>query len=101
MKVTGRCSRLYEPTIVALKQAGKWSDEMVPCPRPGVLVRKVRLLSVVRKLWVVVDSVPRVPVYAEVVDENHMDMFYDKETAALFSIEDFAKSKAPRYSGRA
>ncbi len=99
VNATGRCSRLYDPTTEAFKQAGKWSGEMVPGPGPGVLVREVRLLSVDRKLWAVVDSVPKVPFYAEVLDKSSIAVFYDKETAAHFGIEDFAKSKAPCYSG--
>ncbi len=64
-------------------------------------VRKVRPLNIDRKLWVVIDSVPRVFFCAEVVDQSHIDVFYDKETAEPFGIEDIAKSKAPRYTGRA
>ncbi len=47
------------------------------------------------------DSVPRIHFYAEVVDKNNIDTFHDKETAARFGLEDFAKSKAPLYPGRA
>ncbi len=73
---------------------------MIPGPRPGFNVRKIRLWNVDRRLKIVVDSIPRVLFYAEVVDKHNIDMFYDKETAARFGIEDFAKSKAPRRPSR-
>ncbi len=74
---------------------------MVPSSRPGVLVRKVLLLNFDLKLLVAEDSKPRVLFYAEVVDKHNIDVLYDRETAAHFGIEEFAKSKAPRHSGRA
>ncbi len=58
-------------------------------------------MNVDRKLWIVVDSIPRVLFYAEVVDKHTIDMFYGNETAAHFGIEDFAKSKAPCRPSRA
>ena len=108
MNATGRCSRWWEPTIETLKAAGKWSDEMVPGPRLGSQDRKVRLLNIDRKLWIVTDGLQMVLFYAEVVDKDRIDLFYDRidlfydqSTAARYSIVDFAKSKAPCYSGRA
>ncbi len=94
MNATGRCSRLWDPTIEALKLAGE-QPEMIPGPWPGFNVRKVRLLSVDRKLRILVDAIPRVLFYAEVVDEHTIDVFHNKETTARFGIEDFAESKAP------
>ena len=99
----GPCSRLWEPTIEALKLAGKWSDEMIPGRRPGFNVRKIRLSSVDRKLWIVTDGLPMVLFYAGVVDKDRIDLFYDydQSTASHDGIVDFAKSEAPCLNGRA
>lgn len=91
---TQRCSRLYNPTIEALKLAGKWSEEKIPGPRAGTFVSKTRLLNSDRKLWIVEGDVPRVLFYADVIDKDNINMIYDPVTAAFFGIEAFARASA-------